>query len=104
MDRLPDLRNRIDDIDVQLVRLLNVRAQLALEIGRIKHENGVAVYQPAREAEVLAHVRDINNGPLDHGALTRLFERIIDENRRLERLADAARGIESNPNQQERGE
>lgn len=103
MDRLPDLRNRIDDIDVQLVRLLNVRAQLALEIGRIKHENGVAVYQPEREAEVLAHVRGINNGPLDGGAVTRLFERVIDENRRLERQADAARAVESNVNR-ERGE
>ncbi len=100
MHRLAELRGRIDEIDLQLVRLLNVRAQLALEIGRIKHEAGEAVYQPAREVEVLAHVREVNSGPLDGGAVTRLFERIIDENRRLERLADAARAMES----KERGE
>ena len=100
MNRLPDLRRRIDLIDDQLVALLNARADLALQVGRIKHEAGEAVYQPAREAEVLAHVREINRGPLDGGAITRLFERVIDENRRLERQADAARARES----QERGE
>ena len=95
MDRLPDFRRRIDDIDEQLVKLLNVRASIALEIGRIKHANHEPIYQPGREAEVLAHVRDMNPGPLDEGAITRLFERIIDEARRLERLADQIRAIES---------
>ena len=46
------------------------------------------IYQPAREAEVLAHVAGVNRGPLDDGAIRRLFERIIDEARRLERIAD----------------
>lgn len=100
MDRLSGLRQRIDEIDEQLVVLLNQRATQALEIGRIKHEAGQAVYQPAREAEVLDNVRRRNTGPLDDGAITRLFERVIDENRRLERLADAARALES----RERGE
>ena len=95
MDRLPVLRQRIDEIDEQLVGLLNERAGLALEIGRIKHELGLAVYQPQREVEVLAHVRSANGGPLDDAAVTRLFERVIDENRRLERLADAARAVQS---------
>ena len=100
MDRLVEFRRRIDDIDEHLVRLLNVRASLALEIGRIKHAHGEPIYQPGREAEVLAHVRGVNPGPLDEDAVTRLFERIIDEARRLERLADQARAIES----KERGE
>lgn len=95
MDRLADFRRRIDDIDEQLVKLLNVRASIALEIGRIKHANNEPIYQPGREAEVLAHVRDVNPGPLDEGAVSRLFERIIDEARRLERLADQIRAIES---------
>ncbi|MBP6716166.1 MAG: chorismate mutase [Acidobacteria bacterium] len=97
---LGELRRAIDEIDEQLVVLLNQRAAHALEVGRIKHAAGMAVYQPAREAEVLAHVCALNAGPLDDGAVTRLFERVIDENRRLERLADAARAIEST----ERGE
>lgn len=100
MDRIDDFRRRIDDIDEQLVKLLNVRASLALEIGRIKHANAVPIYQPGREAEVLAHVRAMNPGPLDENAVTRLFERIIDEARRLERHADQIRAIES----KERGE
>jgi chorismate mutase len=81
------LRTQIDAVDEQLVVLLNARAAHALAIGRLKEQAHEPVYQPAREAEVLAHVRSVNQGPLDDGAVTRLFERIIDEARRLERLA-----------------
>jgi len=81
------LRAQIDAVDEQLVVLLNARASYALAIGRLKEQAHEPVYQPAREADVLAHVRSLNPGPLDDGAVTRLFERIIDEARRLERLA-----------------
>jgi chorismate mutase len=70
------------------VRLLNARAACALEIGRVKRAMGIAVYQPQREAEVLRHVEGLNTGPLDAHAIKRLFERIIDEARHLERIAD----------------
>ena len=82
------LRRRIDEIDEQLVRLLSERARCALAIGREKKHSGLPVYQPAREAEVLDHVQHVNGGPLDDGAVKRLFERIIDEARRLERIAE----------------
>ena len=82
------LRGRIDEIDAELVRLLNTRAECALAIGHAKRIAGMEVYQPGREAEVLAHVQAINRGPLDNAAMRRLFERVIDEARRLERLAD----------------
>jgi chorismate mutase len=85
------LRRRIDGIDVRLVALLNERAGCALEIGRLKEHAGEPIYQPVREAEVLANVRAANRGPLDAAALARLFERIIDEARRLERTATASR-------------
>jgi chorismate mutase len=85
---LDELRRRIDDLDEQLVRLFSTRAACALEIGRVKKIMGLEIYQPAREAEVLAHVQQINRGPLDDGAIRRLFERVIDEARRLERLAN----------------
>jgi chorismate mutase len=81
------LREQIAAVDEQLVVLLNARAAHALAIGRLKEQAHEPVYQPAREAAVLAHVRSVNPGPLDDGAVTRLFERIIDEARRLERLA-----------------
>jgi chorismate mutase len=89
---LDDLRRRIDDIDEELVRLLSARAACALEIGHEKKSAGLEVYQPSRETEVLAHVQRVNPGPLDDGAIKRLFERIIDEARRLERIADERRG------------
>ena len=87
MDGIDELRRRIDAIDAELVRLLNERSACALAIGRLKEHAGLPIYQPAREAEVLSRVRAENPGPLDAGAVTRLFERIIDEARRLERLA-----------------
>jgi len=85
---LEDLRKRIDLLDESLVRMLNARAACALEIGRIKREMGMPIYQPEREAEVLRNVQSLNNGPLDQPAIKRLFERIIDEARHLERIAD----------------
>jgi chorismate mutase len=85
---LEDLRKRIDLLDESLVRLLNARAACALEIGRIKRDMGVPIYQPEREAEVLRNVQGHNNGPLDQAAIKRLFERIIDEARHLERIAE----------------
>lgn len=87
---LDDLRRRIDLLDEHLVRLLNARAACALEIGRVKRERGMQIYQPEREAEVLEHIAGVNTGPLDTPALRRLFERIIDEARRLERIAEEA--------------
>ena len=86
------LRERIDALDRQLVALLSQRAACALAVGRLKEQAGLPIYQPVREAEVLANVRSANAGPLDNEAMTRLFERIIDEVRRLERLAAARRG------------
>ena len=85
---LDDLRRRIDLLDESLVKLLNARAACALEIGRLKREIGIPIYQPAREAEVLQNVEKANLGPLDHPAMKRLFERIIDEARHLERIAE----------------
>lgn len=86
LKRIDELRQRIDEIDTELVRLLNVRAECALAIGDEKKTLGLDVYQPSREAEVLAHVQQVNPGPLDNAAVKRLFERVIDEARRLERL------------------
>lgn len=92
---LDELRRKIDALDERIVELLNERAACALEIGHEKKLAGLEVYQPSREAEVLGHVQRINMGPLDDEAMKRLFERIIDEARRLERIADAAQQNES---------
>jgi chorismate mutase len=85
---LEDLRRRIDLLDESLVKLLNARAACALEIGRLKREMSLPIYQPEREAEVVKNVQRVNMGPLDQPAIKRLFERIIDEARHLERIAE----------------
>jgi chorismate mutase len=85
---IDDLRQRIDWIDEQLVRLLNARAECALQLGHLKKERGMDIYQPTREQEVLGNVQRLNTGPLDDSAIRRLFERVIDEARRLERVAE----------------
>ena len=88
MRTLDELREDIDRVDEVLVRLLNERARVAVEIGRVKKEKGVDIYQPEREKQVIAHVRGVAcEGPLGPDAIARLFERIIDEARRLERRA-----------------
>jgi chorismate mutase len=86
---LEALRDEIDKIDEVIVRLLDSRARVAYAIGRIKHEMGKPIYEPAREASVIAHVRAVNEslgGPLDGDAVARLYERVIDEARRIQRL------------------
>jgi chorismate mutase len=80
-------RRRIDVIDDQLMKLLNSRSACAVEIGRIKRVLGLPIYSPDREAWILDRAARNNPGPLDSGAVRRVFERIIDESRRLERLA-----------------
>ncbi len=86
MPTLDDLRDDINRVDEVLVRLLNERARCACEIGMLKKQLGVEVYQPEREKQVIEHVRGIAcEGPLGPDAIARLFERIIDEARSLER-------------------
>src|ERR1700749_316989 len=86
MSTLDEIRRDIDRVDEVLLRLLNERARCVCEIGRLKKESGVEIYQPDREKDVLNHVRAVaSEGPLGPDAIARLFERIIDEARRLER-------------------
>ena len=86
---LEALRDEIDKIDEVIVRLLDSRARCAYTVGRLKHQLGRPIYEPAREAAVIAHVRQVNEalgGPLDGDAVARLYERIMDEARRIQRL------------------
>ncbi len=87
MSDLNGWRKRIDEIDQNLVKLLNERSQCAVEIGHIKKKMKLPAWQPEREVEILRNVVKSNPGPLDDAAIRRLFERIIDEARSLERHA-----------------
>jgi len=81
------LRDAIDRVDEVLVRLLNQRAKYAVEIGELKGHLGLPIYAPDREKQVLQHAEETSAGPLATSAMRRLFERIIDETRRVEREA-----------------
>lgn len=91
MSSIDQWRDKIDEIDKKLVELLNERAHYADEIGKIKEQLGMEAYSPKREKEVLDNIMKHNNGPLNDIALRRLFERIIDESRKLEREAMSER-------------
>jgi chorismate mutase len=84
---LADWRRRIDEIDRKLVELLNERSKCALELGKLKQQANLPLYQPDREKEVLENAEQNNKGPLTDAAIRRLFERIIDEARSAERRA-----------------
>jgi chorismate mutase len=87
MSDLDGWRKRIDEIDQELVKLLNERSRCAVEIGHLKKRLNLPAWQPEREAEILRNVVKSNHGPLDDAAIRRLFERVIDEARALERHA-----------------
>ncbi len=84
-DDLRPWRDRIDTIDVAVLNLLNERSRCANMIGSIKKSVGLPVYVPSRETAVIENVMSANRGPLSDTAVRRLFERIIDETRSLER-------------------
>lgn len=83
---IDNLRDQIDQLDDQLLEIFNRRASLALRIGEIKKEQQLAVYDPGREQRIFKRMQHANKGPLDDSAIVRLFERVIDESRSLERL------------------
>jgi chorismate mutase-like protein len=84
--KLEEFRVLIDDLDQRLVALLNERAQVVEEIGRVKRSTDLPIYEPKREEQVFANVTGSNRGPLSLEALRRIFERIIDEMRRIQRV------------------
>jgi chorismate mutase len=83
---IDELREGIDRLDDELLAIFNRRAALALEIGAIKKQRGLAVYDPSREQSIFRRMKQHNHGPLDDQAIVRLFERVIDESRHLERI------------------
>ena len=92
MDDIPKWRKKIDELDLELVKLLNQRSQCAIEIGKLKHKLDIEIYDPRREEEVIGRVWKEANGPLSKEAVKRLFERIIDESRRAERESRGPEG------------
>ena len=82
---ISDWRKKIDELDVEIVRLINLRAEAARAIGEIKKQTDLPVYEPKREQEVFDRVRAANRGPLPDSELLHVYERIIDVMRTLQR-------------------
>jgi len=83
--KLEEFRVFIDDVDRRLVALLNERTAVVHNIGRVKREARLPVYEPRREDQVFANITACNHGPLSPDAVKRIFERIIDEMRSIQR-------------------
>jgi len=82
---IEDWRKKIDELDRKLVALLNDRAQAAVEIGKLKRETNLPVYEPDRERVVFGNVQETNRGPLPSRDLVRIYERIIDVMRNIQK-------------------
>ena len=81
---LGDCRKIIDQIDVRILGLLNERARVVEQIGHIKQSAEMPIYEPRREDQVFENVTSHNSGPLGQDAVKRVFERIIDEMRKVQ--------------------
>src|ERR1700691_5154909 len=82
---IADWRKKIDDLDRRLVELLSERARAAVEIGRLKRDTNLPIYEPERERIVFKNVQDMNRGQLSGGDLVRIFERIMDVMRNIQK-------------------
>ena len=83
--KLEEYRILIDDVDRRIVALLNERTLVVENIGRVKREAQLPVYEPKREDQVFANITSANHGPLTTQAVRGIFERIIDEMRRVQK-------------------
>ncbi len=83
---LAGFRDRIDDLDRRILGLLSERTRIVEEIGRVKQHLSLPIYEPRREDAVFENVTAHNGGPLSGDSVKRIFERIIDEMRNVQRL------------------
>jgi chorismate mutase-like protein len=82
---IADWRKKIDDLDRRLVELLSERARAAQEIGRLKRDTNLPIYEPDRERTVFSNVQKLNQGPLPDRDVVRIFERIMDVMRNIQK-------------------
>jgi chorismate mutase len=78
-------RKKIDELDRRLVELLNERAHAAKEIGKLKRQTQMPIYEPDREKIIFDNVAEANHGPLQDMDLKQVFERIVDVMRKLQK-------------------
>ncbi len=84
--RLSECRTSIDDVDLKILALLNERTRIVEEIGQVKQTLTLPIYEPKREEQVYENITSNNRGPMPNDAVKRVFERIIDEMRSIQKL------------------
>jgi chorismate mutase len=82
---IADWRTKIDELDRRLVELLNERAHAAHEIGKLKRNTNLPIYEPEREKKIFENVQRVNHGPLPESELRQVYERIIDVMRNIQK-------------------
>ena len=82
---IEEWRKKIDDVDRKLVTLLSERARAAVAIGKLKRDTSMPIYEPDRERVVFENVQGANQGPLQGRDLVRIYERIIDVMRNIQK-------------------
>ncbi|MFQ5770885.1 MAG: chorismate mutase [bacterium] len=82
---IEDWRSKIDAVDLQILQLLNKRARFSIEIGNIKQQRQLPIHYPDRETLIIKRLVKVNSGPLSSDGVRRVFERIIDESRKVEK-------------------
>ena len=82
---LEKLRSLIDELDIELLKLLNERAKFVIEIGKIKQKEKKDVLVPLREKELLDRLRQFNKGPMTDSMVIYLFQQIIDTLKELQK-------------------
>ena len=92
IEELETYRCQIDVLDRRILDLLNERTAIVEQIGRVKQERKLGVYEPKREDQVYANILTHNHGPLHGDAVKRIFERIIDEMRTVQKTNMEAGG------------
>lgn len=90
---LAECREKIDALDIRILELLNERTLIVERIGSIKKEAQLAIYEPRREEQVFHNITSHNHGPLPNDGVMRIFERIIDEMRRVQKLRMEEKGL-----------
>jgi chorismate mutase-like protein len=89
--KIKNWRRKIDAIDSAMLHLLNLRAELALEVGRLKGQRGLALRVPAREQEILTRMKKLNSGPLGQDSIEKIYQLILNESIRTQERNAVAR-------------
>lgn len=95
--KIDDWRRKIDAIDTAMLHLLNLRTELALEVGRLKGQAGLVLRVPEREREILNRMKALNPGPLDSTAIARIYQVVLDESIRTQVLNGCGTAAEPKP-------